>query len=91
MVMSHGRSIRLIGDMLYGFDQLQNVAAIFNFKPATNDFTQLGTFAFPGIPTIFAAVHDVTPDGKLMYLPLRQEDSVAVIDTAQCSRSHPFP
>lgn len=80
---------RIVGDTLYAFDQLQNVAAIFNFKPASNDFTQLATFAFPGTPTIFAAVHDVTPDGKLMYLPLREEDSVAVIDTAKVLAGDP--
>jgi DNA-binding beta-propeller fold protein YncE len=80
---------RIIGSTLYGFDQLQNVVAIFNFKPVTNDFAQLGTFAFPGTPTLFAAVPDVTPDGKLMYLPLREENAVAVVDTTKVLAADP--
>jgi hypothetical protein len=80
---------RIIGSTLYTFDFLQNVVAIFNFNPAANDFSQLATFAFPATPTNFAVVHDVTPDGKLMYLPLREQDSVAVVDTAKVLAGDP--
>jgi hypothetical protein len=78
---------RVVGNRVYTFDLNDNLVAIFNFKPvpgnpAASDFSQLGnTFVLGGTPTIFAAVHDVTPDGKLMYIPLREEDSVAVVDT----------
>jgi len=80
---------RIIGNTMYTFDFLQNVVAIFNFNPAANDFSQLATFAFPATPTIFEVVHDVTPDGKLMYLPLREQDSVAVVDTAKVLAGDP--
>jgi len=80
---------RIIGNTMYTFDSAQNVVAIFNFNPAANDFSQLATFAFPGIPTAFAVVHDVTPDGKLMYLPLHEQDSVAVVDTAKVLAGDP--
>ena len=80
---------RIIGNTMYTFDHVQNVVAIFNFNPAANNFSQLATFAFPAAPTNFAVVHDVTPDGKLMYLPLREQDSVAVIDTAKVLAGDP--
>ena len=80
---------RIIGNTMYTFDHVQNVVAIFNFNPAANNFSQLATFAFPATPTNFAVVHDVTPDGKLMYLPLREQDSVAVVDTAKVLAGDP--
>jgi hypothetical protein len=80
---------KVVGNRLYGFDQGQNIVAIFNFNPAANDFTQLGAMAIPGTPTIFGTVQDVTPDGKLMYLPFREEDSVAVVDTAKVIANDP--
>jgi DNA-binding beta-propeller fold protein YncE len=80
---------RIIGNTMYTFDHIQNVVAIFNFNPAANNFSQLATFAFPAAPTTFAVVHDVTPDGKLMYLPLREQDSVAVVDTAKVLAGDP--
>ncbi len=59
-------------------------------NPAASDFSQLGnTFVLGGTPTIFAAIHDVTPDGSLMYIPLREEDSVAVVDTVKVINNLP--
>jgi WD40 repeat protein len=80
---------RIIGNTMYTFDIFQNVVAIFNFNPGANNFSQLATFAIPAKPTNFAVVHDVTPDGKLMYVPLREQDSVAVIDTAKVLAGDP--
>jgi hypothetical protein len=80
---------RIIGNTMYTFDFLQNVVAIFNFNPAANNFSQLATFVIPATPTNFAVVHDVTPDGKLMYIPLREQDSVAVVDTAKVLAGDP--
>jgi LVIVD repeat len=80
---------RIIGNTMYTFDIFQNVVAIFNFNPGANNFSQLATFAIPATPTNFAVVHDVTPDGKLMYVPLREQDSVAVVDTAKVLASDP--
>ena len=80
---------RIIGNTMYTFDIVQNVVAIFNFNPGANNFSQLATFAIPATPTNFAVVHDVTPDGKLMYVPLREQDSVAVVDTAKVLAGDP--
>ncbi len=80
---------RIIGNTMYTFDIFQNVVAIFNFNPGANNFSQLATFAIPATPTNFEVVHDVTPDGKLMYVPLREQDSVAVIDTAKVLAGDP--
>jgi hypothetical protein len=80
---------RIIGNTMYTFDISQNVVAIFNFNPGANDFSQLATFAIPATPTTFAVVPDVTPDGKLMYIPLREQDSVAVVDTAKVLSGDP--
>jgi DNA-binding beta-propeller fold protein YncE len=80
---------RVVGNKLYAFDQIQNIVGIFNFNPAANDFAQLATFVVPGTPTLFGTVHDVTPDGKLIYLPLREEDSIAVVDAAKVLANDP--
>lgn len=32
---------------------------------------------------LFGIVFDMTPDAKLMYIPLKEEDSIAVVDTAK--------
>jgi WD40 repeat protein len=80
---------RIIGNTMYTFDIFQNVVAIFNFNPGANNFSQLATFAIPATPTNFEVVHDVTPDGKLMYVPLREQDSVAVVDTAKVLAGDP--
>jgi hypothetical protein len=80
---------KVVGNRMYAFDQIQNLVAIFNFNPAGNDFAQLGVAAIGGTPTLFGTVHDVTPDGKLMYLPFREEDSVAVVDTSKIIANDP--
>ena len=71
---------KILGNRLYAFDPSRNLIDIFNFDPAANDFAELGSFVIPGIPSLFSNVSDVTPDGKLMYSPLREEDAVAVVD-----------
>jgi hypothetical protein len=74
---------RVVGNILYAFDPFRNLVDIFNFNPAVNDFAELGNFTIPGTPTIFGIAFDVTPDGKLLYAVMKEEDSVAVIDTAK--------
>jgi cell wall-associated NlpC family hydrolase len=71
---------RIVGSRLYSFDNTVNTVVVFNFNPAQNDFAELATFVVPGTLSEFGAIFDVTPDGKLLYLPMREEDSVAVLD-----------
>jgi len=71
---------RIVGNRLFSFDINNNIVNVFNFKPAANDFAELANFAFPGATTDLEAVFDVTSDGKLLYAPVREEDSIAVLD-----------
>jgi hypothetical protein len=71
---------RVIGSRLYAFDPGRNFVDIFNFNPSANDFAEQGSFTFPGTANFFGITFDATPDGKLLYLPLREEDAVAVVD-----------
>jgi hypothetical protein len=80
---------RVVASRLYAFDPSHNFIDIFNFNPAVNDFTELGNFTFPGTSSLFGNVLDVTPDGKLIYLPLREEDAVAVVDATKVIAKDP--
>lgn len=71
---------RIAGNRLFSFDINNNIVNVFNFNPAANDFSELANFAFPGATTDLEAVFDVTADGKLLYVPVREEDSIAVLD-----------
>jgi hypothetical protein len=80
---------RIIGDRLFAFDIDHNVISIFNFNPAAHDFSQLANFTVPAPSALITAVADVTPDGKLIYMPLREEDSVAVLDVDKIIQHDP--
>jgi hypothetical protein len=71
---------RVVGSRLYGFDPSRNFVDIFNFNPAANDFAEQGSFSFTASTHSFGITFDATADGKLLYLPLREEDAVAVVD-----------
>jgi DNA-binding beta-propeller fold protein YncE/outer membrane protein assembly factor BamB len=73
-------SPRIVGGRLFSLDTFDNVVNIFNFNPAANDFTELANFAVPGATAAIESCGDVTPDGKIIYFPLREEDSAAVLD-----------
>jgi hypothetical protein len=80
---------RVVASRLYAFDPSHNFIDIFNFNPAVNDFTEQGNFTFSGASSVFGNVLDVTPDGKLIYLPLREEDAVAVVDATKVIAKDP--
>jgi hypothetical protein len=80
---------RIIGKRLFAFDAVQNVVDVFNFDSAVPNFSELGAFAFSGTGTQFGVVPDVTADGSLIYLPLREEDSVAVVDVNKALANDP--
>jgi len=80
---------RIVGERLFSFDISTNVINIFNFKPATGDFTELANFAMPGPTTDLEALFDVTPDGTLLYAPIREEDSVAIVDVQKVLNHDP--
>lgn len=67
--------------VLVAWDQLQNLMETFAFQPASLNFAQLGTVAIPGATSSRDEFGlDVTPDGKLAYALLVQEDDAAVVD-----------
>ena len=80
---------RIVGDRLFAFDIDHNIVSIFNFKPATGNFSELADFTIPGPTAIITAVGDVTPDGKLVYFAVREEDAVAVLDVEKIIRHDP--
>jgi DNA-binding beta-propeller fold protein YncE len=80
---------RIVGNRLFSFDINNNIVNIFNFKPAANDFSELANFAVPGATTDLEAVFDVTADGKLLYAPIREEDSIAILDVEKMVNHDP--
>ncbi|MBZ5508613.1 MAG: IPT/TIG domain-containing protein [Acidobacteriia bacterium] len=79
---------RIVGNRLFSFDLNTNIVNIFNFNPAANDFSELANFAIPGPTTDLEVVFDVTSDG-LLYVPIREEDSVAILDVEKIVRHDP--
>jgi hypothetical protein len=71
---------RIVGGHLFSMDTSDNVINIFNFNPAAGDFAELANFTVPGATAEIITSGEVTPDGKLIYFTLREEDSVAVLD-----------
>lgn len=67
---------------LFALDLAQNTVEVFNFDPATPDYSHLGSFVIPGTPGNFGGGLEVTPDGALIYAVLSTDDAVAVLDTA---------
>ncbi|HEU5415637.1 MAG TPA: cytochrome D1 domain-containing protein [Candidatus Angelobacter sp.] len=82
-------SPRIVGGHLFSMDMSDNVVNIFNFNPAASDFTELANFAVPGATALIESSGEVTPDGKLIYFPLREEDSVAVLDVDKILQHDP--
>jgi DNA-binding beta-propeller fold protein YncE len=80
---------RIVGSRLFSFDINNNIVNIFNFKPAASDFSELANFAVPGATTDLEAVFDVTADGKLLYAPIREEDSIAILDVEKMVNHDP--
>jgi DNA-binding beta-propeller fold protein YncE len=80
---------RIVGTHLFTFDIDDNIVTVFNFNPAANDFSQVGSFIVPGPTALLASVADVTPDGKLIYMPIREEDAVAVLDVNKILQNDP--
>ncbi|MGH9789333.1 MAG: LamG-like jellyroll fold domain-containing protein [Candidatus Acidiferrales bacterium] len=71
------------GNRLFAFDSVRNVVYVFNFDPATPDFSQLAAFPIPSLPSLFGSEIIIVPDGSLLYAVLREDDAVAVLDAAQ--------
>lgn len=80
---------RIVGSVLYAFDPANNQVQILNFNPAGGDFSGLGSFIIPGTISVFGNLCDVTPDAKLIYCPLREDDAVAVVDTVKVVANDP--
>lgn len=72
----------LIGNRLFVWDGVSHVAYVFNFDPATANYTQLGSFTIPAVQLVSIDTITASPDGRLLYVPLGDEDDVAVLDTA---------
>ncbi len=74
---------QVVGNRLFAYDVSRNAVVIFNFDRTTPDFSQLGSFVFPGTPAATFGGIAVTPDGNLIYAVLPGEDAVAVLDTTK--------
>jgi hypothetical protein len=75
-------ALDLVGNRLFVVDSETHVAYVFNFDPVHSNFAQLGSFTFPAALLMSIDTITASPDGKLLYVPLADEDGVAVLDTA---------
>jgi len=80
---------RIVRNRMFGFDNNSNMVDVFNFSPDQNNFAELATFVVPGTTSGIGGIFDVSPDSKLLYLPMREEDSVAVLDVDKIAAHDP--
>lgn len=80
---------RIVGGRLFSLDTFDNVVNIFNFNSASRDFSELASYAVPGNTTDITCAGDVTPDGRLIYFPLREDDTVSLLDVQKILRYDP--
>ena len=74
----------LVGNRLFAWDGVSHVVYAFNFEPASSNYAQLGSFTIPAVQLIMQMdTITASPDGRLLYVPLGDEDDVAVLDTAR--------
>ena len=73
----------LIGNRLFVWDGASHVAYAFNFDPATSNYIQLGSFTIPAPDLVMTDTIAASPDGSLLYVPLGDEDDVAVLDAGR--------
>jgi len=73
----------LIGNRLFVWDGASHVAYAFNFDPATSNYIQLGSFTIPAPDLVMTDTITASRDGSLLYVPLGDEDDLAVLDAAR--------
>jgi len=71
-------SWKVVGDHLFTLDSIKSVVAAFNFDRVHSNFTQIAAYALPVQAHSSNIV--VSPDGLLIYVPLPDYDSIAVLD-----------
>jgi hypothetical protein len=71
-------SWKVVGDHLFTLDSIKSVVAVFNFDRVHSNFTQIAAYALP--VQAHSSNIAVSPDGLLIYVPLPDYDSIAVLD-----------
>ena len=79
----------LVGNRLFAWDSVSHVVYVFNFDPNNSNYAQLGSFTMPGVLLMSGDTITASPDGSLLYVPLSDEDDVAVLDTARIISGSP--
>jgi DNA-binding beta-propeller fold protein YncE len=80
---------QVVDNHLFADDCGPHLVQVFNFDRSTPDFSQIASFDAPGLDGFFFSGITVTPDGGHLYIVLDQEDSIAVLDTAQLISAGP--
>ena len=89
-------SWQILGNQLFAYASAQNVIQVFNFDrtaPATLGHLVV-SYSIPGIVSpnnTSSSEFAITPDGKLLYAELTNEDAVAAIDVARLLGGDPNP
>jgi hypothetical protein len=89
-------SWQILGNQLFAYASPQNVIQVFNFDrtaPATLGHLVV-SYSIPGIVdpnNTSSSEFAITPDGKLLYAELTNEDAVAAIDVARLLSGDPNP
>ena len=71
-------SWKVVGDRLFTLDSIKSIVAVFNFDRVHSNFAQIGAYALP--VQAHSSNIAVSPDGLLIYVPLPDYDSIAVLD-----------
>lgn len=80
-------SWRIVGNRLFALDANLGTVVAFNFDRRHLNFDQLGTYTMEHPPSVYGYI-DVSPDGKLIYLPVTGYDMISVLDADKLVRGH---
>ena len=83
------KTFQVVGSRLFAFDANTNTIAAFNFLPATSNFSILGSVTLPGSGSFYEAPLLVEPTGTYIYVGLKDQDILSILDANKVAASDP--
>ena len=83
------KTFQQVGNRLFGFDSNTNTVTAFNFVPASSNFSKLGSVMISGPGSFYESPLLVDPSGNYVYVALKDQDAIAVLDANKVAASDP--
>jgi len=83
------KTFQVVGSELFAFDANSNTVSAFNFVPASSNFSKLGSVTLSGSASYYEAPLFVDPTGAYVYVALKDQDALALLDAQKVANSDP--